>query len=42
MNNVQQLPQAKVTILEGEGHVSLSLGVLDQMLDQLLGGRPPD
>ncbi len=29
------LPQAKVTILEGEGHLSLSLGVLDRMLDEL-------
>ena len=37
------LPQATVTILEGEGHLSLSLGVLDRMLDGLVdpvgGGR---
>ena len=31
------LPQATVTILEGEGHLSLSLGVLDRMLDGLVG-----
>jgi pimeloyl-ACP methyl ester carboxylesterase len=30
------LPQASVTILEGEGHLSLSLGVLDRMLDGLV------
>ncbi len=30
------LPQATVTILEGEGHLSLALGVLDRMLDGLL------
>ena len=29
------LPQAKVAILEGEGHLSLSLGVLDRMMDEL-------
>jgi len=37
------LPQATVTILEGEGHLSLSLGALDRMLDGLVdpvgGGR---
>ena len=29
------LPQASVTILKGEGHLSLALGVLDRMLDEL-------
>jgi hypothetical protein len=37
------LPQASVTILEGEGHLSLALGELDRMLDALVdpvgGGR---
>jgi pimeloyl-ACP methyl ester carboxylesterase len=37
------LPQATVTILEGEGHLSLSLGVLDRMMNTLVdhvgGGR---
>ena len=29
------VPQARVTILEGEGHLSLALGVLDRMMDEL-------
>jgi pimeloyl-ACP methyl ester carboxylesterase len=32
----RHLPRATVTILEGEGHLSLSLGVLDRMLDGLV------
>ena len=33
------LPQATVTMLEGEGHLSLALGVLDRMLDGLMQER---
>ena len=33
------LPQATVTMLEGEGHLSLALGVLDRMLDGLVHER---
>lgn len=32
----KNLPQASVTILDGEGHLSLSLGVLDRMMDGLV------
>jgi pimeloyl-ACP methyl ester carboxylesterase len=32
------LPQANVTILEGEGHLSVSLGALERMLDGLAAG----
>ena len=31
----RHLPQAKVTILDGEGHLSLALGELDRMMDEL-------
>ena len=31
----RHLPQAKVRILEGEGHLSLALGELDRMMDEL-------
>ena len=32
----RHLPQATVTILEGEGHLSLALGALDRMMDGLI------
>jgi pimeloyl-ACP methyl ester carboxylesterase len=35
-----QLPQASVHLEQGEGHVSISLGAIDRMLDELVELRP--
>jgi pimeloyl-ACP methyl ester carboxylesterase len=37
-----QLPGASAHLEEGEGHLSVGLGALDRMLDELTGaGSPP-